>query len=80
MTAFRLSFVSPMVSPWPLAPGTSGQIAQKPPSGCRFDDGSELRLHVCVFSLSGGREAYRGGFDAGDPYPDLLGSSGVRAG
>ncbi|HQM46445.1 MAG: hypothetical protein KBA28_04480 [Syntrophaceae bacterium] len=31
MASRRLSFASAMVSPYPFAPGSSGQIAQKPP-------------------------------------------------
>lgn len=33
MALLRLSLTSSMVSPCPLAPGTSGHTAQKPPSG-----------------------------------------------
>lgn len=33
IASIRLCFVSSTVSPCPLAPGTSGQTAQKPPSG-----------------------------------------------
>lgn len=80
MAAFRLSFVSSIVSPWPLAPGTSGQIAQKPPlgAGSMMAVNSAFTCVLYVFGESSG--SHRAGFEAGDPYLDFVGLGGVRGG
>ena len=44
MASIRFCFVSSIVSPWPLAPGISGQIAQNR-LWSRFDDRGKFRLH-----------------------------------